>query len=61
VPASVALHEKQKKRSFVQTVNLWYERSRQHREMLELAAEIDLLDDVGLSIYDLQREARKHF
>lgn len=51
----------QHKRSFSQTINLWYERSRQRRELLRLADDMTLLDDVGLSIYDIKREARKHF
>ena len=58
---SVGANKRQYKRSFAQTINLWYERSRQRRELLRLAADMSLLDDVGLSIYDIKREARKHF
>lgn len=43
------------------TINLWYERSRQRRELRELAGDPDLLRDVGLSGYDVQQEAGKPF
>lgn len=52
---------KQPKRSITQTLGLWHERSRQRRDLLKLANDISLLDDVGLSLYDIRREARKHF
>ncbi|MFT6301343.1 MAG: hypothetical protein ACI9XK_003278 [Granulosicoccus sp.] len=52
---------RRKNRGFAHTINLWYERSRQRRELRELADSPDLLNDVGLSIYDVQQEARKPF
>lgn len=58
---SVESGTKQKRRSFTQIINLWHERSRQRRELRDLARDISLLDDVGLSNYDLQREGRKPF
>lgn len=48
-------------RGFIDTINLWYERSRQRRDLLKLASDMSLLDDLGLSIYDIRREAKKHF
>ena len=48
-------------RGLFDTLNIWYERSRQRRDLLKLASDITLLDDLGLSIYDIRREARKHF
>lgn len=48
-------------RRVIETLNLWYERSRQRRDLLKLASDMSLLDDLGLSIYDIRREARKHF
>ncbi|MFK8076723.1 MAG: DUF1127 domain-containing protein [Granulosicoccus sp.] len=48
-------------RGLIDTVKLWHERSRQRRDLLKLASNINLLDDLGLSIYDIRREARKHF
>jgi len=58
---SVDAGTKQTRRDFVHTVNLWYERSRQRRELRELASESHWLEDVGLSNYDVLREARKPF
>lgn len=43
------------------TIILWHERSRQRRELRELADDSDLLRDTGLSKYDVQHEARKPF
>ena len=48
-------------RGLIDTIDIWYERSRQRREIRGLANDIDLLDDIGLSYYDLQREGRKPF
>lgn len=48
-------------RRFSQTIGLWLERSKQRRELYKLACDRKLLDDVGLSMYEIQREARKHF
>lgn len=42
-------------------INLWHERSKQRRQLLELADDPDLLKDLGLSNYDLQHEGRKPF
>ena len=46
---------------FARTIRLWHERLRQRRELRELAANPDLLRDVGLSNYQVQQEARKPF
>ena len=59
--ASLRATDKPRKRTIVQTINLWYERSKQRRDLLSLADDMTLLDDVGLSIYDIKREAKKHF
>ena len=48
-------------RTLKQTIGLWYERTRQRRDLLKLASDMSLLDDVGLSMYEIRREARKHF
>lgn len=42
-------------------LNLWYERSRQRRQLRELAADADILKDIGVSNYDAIREGRKPF
>jgi uncharacterized protein YjiS (DUF1127 family) len=52
---------RQKRRGFAQTINLWYERSRQRRELRELEGDSSLLDDVGLSNYDVHHEGHKPF
>jgi uncharacterized protein YjiS (DUF1127 family) len=57
----VGAGSKQKSRGFSRTINLWYERARQRRELRELASDPSVLTDVGLSSYDVQREARKPF
>lgn len=46
---------------FTQTINLWYERSRQRHELRILADDPDILNDVGLSAYDVRHEAHKPF
>ena len=43
----------------VRTLKLWRERARQRQELRVLADSDDLLKDVGLSRYDVDREARK--
>lgn len=58
---SVLASRRQKNSGFARTVNLWHERSRQRRELRELADDLDLLDDLGLSIYDVQHEGCKPF
>lgn len=45
----------------VSVINLWFERSRQRRELLEIADHPETLKDLGLSTYDLRREGRKPF
>ena len=42
-------------------LRLWRERSKQRRQLLELADDSDLLKDLGLSNYDLWHEGRKPF
>jgi uncharacterized protein YjiS (DUF1127 family) len=58
---SVRAGTRKKNSGFARTINLWHERSRQRRELRELADDPDLLNDVGLSIYDVQHEGRKPF
>ena len=61
-PAHSALvRTKQKKLGFARTIKVWRERSRQRRELRRLANDNDLLKDVGLSRYDVQREGCKPF
>lgn len=45
----------------ISVINLWFERSRQRRELLEIADHPGTLKDLGLSTYDLRREGRKPF
>lgn len=58
---SVGTGDRQKNRGFAQTINLWYERSRQRRELRELDGDSSLLNDVGLSNYDVHHEGHKPF
>ncbi len=46
---------------FADMMNLWYERSKQRRQLLELADDPDMFKDLGLSNHDLWREERKPF
>ncbi len=46
---------------FCQLFDIWYERSKQRRQLLELADDAHLLKDLGLSNYDLRHEGRKKF
>ena len=46
---------------FVRALRLWKERSRQRRELRELANDKDLLKDLGLSGYDVKHEGHKPF
>lgn len=46
---------------FIFTLNLWHERSEQRRQLQVLALDPDLLNDVGLSVYDVRHEASKPF
>lgn len=50
-----------RRRSITQTLNLWYERSRQRRQLLAIADDPDIMRDLGLSNYDLRREGKKPF
>ncbi|NND89833.1 MAG: DUF1127 domain-containing protein [Granulosicoccus sp.] len=45
----------------VRIIDLWQERHRQRRELLDLAEDPDLLRDVGLSRYDVLQEGGKPF
>lgn len=58
---SVEAGVRQKSRGFAQTINLWYERSRQRRELRKLIDDSSLLNDVGLSNYDVHNEGHKPF
>ena len=58
---SVDVGTEQKTRGFARTIHLWHERSRQRRELRKLAGDSELLKDVGLSNYDVLREAGKPF
>ncbi len=43
------------------TIDVWIERSRQRHALGELAGNGDLLADIGLSLEQARREARKPF
>jgi len=45
----------------VKTLTIWSEHSKQRKELKLLAEDPDLLLDLGLSYYDVHREARKIF
>ena len=52
---------KRQTRGIGHILRLWRERSKQRRQLLELADDSDLLKDLGLSNYDLWHEGRKPF
>ena len=58
---SVRPANRKKTAGFVQILFLWHERSRQRSELRVLAKSPELLQDVGLAFYDVQREGRKPF
>lgn len=51
-----------KRKTFFHAINLWFERSRQRRELRELIeSSEETFKDIGISRYDVQREERKPF
>lgn len=54
--------KKCQKAAFLRSIDLWFERSRQRRELRELIESSDeTFKDIGISRYDVQREERKPF
>lgn len=45
----------------IHLLTLWHERSRQRRELRELAQSPDLLKDTNLDFYEVRREGKKPF
>lgn len=62
LPASKETGKEAGKGAFFHAIDLWFERSRQRRELRELIdSPEDTFRDIGLSRYDVQREVRKPF
>ena len=52
---------RQKITGLLHTIKLWKKRSGERRELRQLADDLDVLKDIGLSKYDVQREGWKPF